>query len=407
MNLFHLMIVLMTVLHFGTFVAVASPCTRALSTGDGVSDLEVRDGVAFVAADYDGLSIIDMNDPDHLILLSRIQPARFAIVRVVVEGHFAFLADAFHGIVCFDVSNPSNPVEVGLFPIDTFIGDIRVRDGILYAIGPLQDSDGSGLLCIDVRVPSSPSFLGEIEFSGAVSDLDLMEGHVIVTNWNNGVHLVNVDDPANPYIHSTVERVSGNGYSESALYGDHLFIAQSSGGVHSYDVSDPGLPVYLGSDLRSPGFDAIDITVRDQFLVVSEFSSHWRLEFIDIREPAAPELLWTYEGTVLGSIEQVLFDETYAYFGTSEQNVADVPPGTYLGEDGLSVLDFAFLLQGQIDCSLCVADLNFDGFANFFDVSVFLSSYLGNYSNADLNSDGTLNFFDVSAFLVAFAKGCP
>ena len=55
----------------------------------------------------------------------------------------------------------------------------------------------------------------------------------------------------------------------------------------------------------------------------------------------------------------------------------------------------------------CVADLNGDGFLNFFDISAFLQAFGANDSVADFNGDGFFNFFDISAFLQAFGAGCP
>lgn len=55
----------------------------------------------------------------------------------------------------------------------------------------------------------------------------------------------------------------------------------------------------------------------------------------------------------------------------------------------------------------CLADLNADGVADFFDVSLFISLFASNDLRADLNQDGDINFFDVSFFLQHFTAGCP
>ncbi|PCI09810.1 hypothetical protein COB72_05480 [bacterium] len=55
----------------------------------------------------------------------------------------------------------------------------------------------------------------------------------------------------------------------------------------------------------------------------------------------------------------------------------------------------------------CDADLNGDGFLNFFDISAFLGFFSAMDPVADFNGDGFFNFFDISAFLVAFSAGCP
>ncbi|MDF1810555.1 MAG: GC-type dockerin domain-anchored protein [Phycisphaerales bacterium] len=55
----------------------------------------------------------------------------------------------------------------------------------------------------------------------------------------------------------------------------------------------------------------------------------------------------------------------------------------------------------------CLADMNDDGSLNFFDVSIFLSTFSEGDLAADFNGDGSLNFFDVSEYLNLFSIGCP
>lgn len=57
--------------------------------------------------------------------------------------------------------------------------------------------------------------------------------------------------------------------------------------------------------------------------------------------------------------------------------------------------------------SLCISDLNGDGFLDFLDISVFLGAFTSNDPAADLNFDGNLDFLDISLFLGEFGAGCP
>ncbi|MEX0876275.1 MAG: GC-type dockerin domain-anchored protein [Phycisphaerales bacterium] len=57
--------------------------------------------------------------------------------------------------------------------------------------------------------------------------------------------------------------------------------------------------------------------------------------------------------------------------------------------------------------ALCPADLNGDRSLDFFDVSAFLSAFIGQDPIADFTGDGEWNFFDISAFLGEFSTGCP
>lgn len=54
----------------------------------------------------------------------------------------------------------------------------------------------------------------------------------------------------------------------------------------------------------------------------------------------------------------------------------------------------------------CLADLNNDGIANFFDLSLLLQYFETNDLHADLNFDGELDFFDVTIFVSSLLEGC-
>ncbi|MCR9077078.1 MAG: hypothetical protein NXI07_13650, partial [bacterium] len=54
----------------------------------------------------------------------------------------------------------------------------------------------------------------------------------------------------------------------------------------------------------------------------------------------------------------------------------------------------------------CLADINADGEADFFDASAFMTLFNQQDPLADMNDDGQFNFFDVSAFLSAYDLGC-
>ncbi|MGJ8635562.1 MAG: GC-type dockerin domain-anchored protein [Phycisphaerales bacterium] len=55
----------------------------------------------------------------------------------------------------------------------------------------------------------------------------------------------------------------------------------------------------------------------------------------------------------------------------------------------------------------CMPDMNDDGALDFFDVSIFLTSYAAHEPQADITNNGSWDFFDISAFLNTFALGCP
>ncbi|HCT46660.1 MAG: hypothetical protein CMJ35_04645 [Phycisphaerae bacterium] len=55
----------------------------------------------------------------------------------------------------------------------------------------------------------------------------------------------------------------------------------------------------------------------------------------------------------------------------------------------------------------CRIDINGDLTVNYFDISLFISTFGFEDLNADFTGDGELNFFDISQFLNEYAEGCP
>ncbi len=107
-----------------------------------------------------------------------------------------------------------------------------------------------------------------------------------------------------------------------------------------------------------------------------------------------------------GSDWSVIPEPNLTDFGTWFRAMATVDGEVWAAgqSNGLS----AGITQRQVDCAVdCIADLNFDGMLDFFDVSAFLNAYNAMDPAADFTGDGNYDFFDVSGFLNAYNAGCP
>ncbi len=134
-----------------------------------------------------------------------------------------------------------------------------------------------------------------------------------------------------------------------------------------------------------------------------------------IAGPASPYAFVSYEleffdgqawGRIAGPITTPIAQGVLARWDTGS-----VAPGAYpirlsLTHSGGSDPIFAETFS-IIHPPVCPADLNSDGVLNFFDFSIFLTSFGSGDLAADLNGDGVLNFFDVSILMEGFELGCP
>lgn len=85
---------------------------------------------------------------------------------------------------------------------------------------------------------------------------------------------------------------------------------------------------------------------------------------------------------------------------------ADDLPGRHMGQViGPEAFTEARRFFGGLKS--CPADFKGDGFVDFFDISMFLSAYMGNDQIADINRDNELDMNDIFSFIDAMNNGCP
>src|SRR6266478_3648148 len=72
----------------------------------------VSNNYAYLANGYDGLRIYDVSDPTNPTNVGHINNGGYAEI-VAVSGNYAYLANRDDGLRVYDVSDPSNPLNVG------------------------------------------------------------------------------------------------------------------------------------------------------------------------------------------------------------------------------------------------------------------------------------------------------
>ena len=80
---------------------------------------------------------------------------------VMVSGDLAFVADGYEGLEIINISNPSNPVELGQYGSGGNYYDVWV-EGDLAFIAAYAD----GLVIVNISNPNTPSFVGNYDDGG-------------------------------------------------------------------------------------------------------------------------------------------------------------------------------------------------------------------------------------------------
>lgn len=115
--------------------------------------IELVDSLAFLAADTQGLRIVDVSNPESPKLVG-VGPATGRAIDVAVGGNYAFVAEAQQGVSVWDIRNPAAPNR--LAGIRGNASCVALSGDALFVTGPVGVH-----LAFDVREPAQPRLLWE------------------------------------------------------------------------------------------------------------------------------------------------------------------------------------------------------------------------------------------------------
>ena len=271
-----------------------------MSWADGyVSDVQLAQGFAFIAAGERGLRVVDLAVP-----ASPVQVAELALgdgtradrldiagSSVVVEG------STTRGPTLFvvDITDPTQPQ---LLASEAIAGsDDVVVEGTTACIAESGFTDAS-IATYDLSAPANPVFLARtaapyLPETSTTERLRLaaVDGHCLMAGEFHELTVFDIGDPATPVAAASVPVA---GQIEDAVSADGvLLIAAASRGLRAVDVRDPGLPVELGY-LELPNrvsAKAVDVRGDMAYVAVAGADPDNALVAVDISDPAAPSVV--------------------------------------------------------------------------------------------------------------------
>jgi hypothetical protein len=296
-------------------VNVADPANPAelgrLDTPGSAKDVTVQGGFAYVADGAMGFRIIDIENPAAPAQVGFVDTPGDAQDIALADG-FAFVADGGGGLRIITVANPAAPAEIGSYGVAPgHISDVATQGDYAYLAGFYD-----GLSVVDISDPAHPAQVGRVALPGYARSVAVAGGIAYVacqpheTGYaqTGGMSIVGVLDPANPVLlgHFPIARP---GAYEVALKGSIAFIAAAEQGVHIVDVSDPARPEAVGVyDTQN----ARGIAVSGDFACVADTGS---LKILDITDPARPVLFKTLD--VPAEVVTVSGDLLFAAYGST------------------------------------------------------------------------------------------
>ena len=235
------------------------------SIGGMINNSAVCDDILYSCLFGDnGLWMVDISDPANPVDLG-IAPVEVTS-NIIVSGDYAYASgQMYDGVTIMDISDTQDVREINRIDLSTREHCLAVAGEHLY-VGIKQT-----LTIFDISNPASPKNIGTCELvltEGLVGELPFYTGEI---HWANWASIINIE-----------------------ASGDYVYLTFGAGQVKIIDVSDPKSP-REAADIDLGGF-AINLTLKDNYLYVTKSDAETQLlQFciVDVSEPEKPEIMYS------------------------------------------------------------------------------------------------------------------
>lgn len=240
----------------------------------------LRPPLVYVAADFFGLGILDLEDPTRPVLRGSLK-TRGQAKGVALVGTTALLTDHMTGVDFVDVSNVAKPSALGSYFLDGYARDVASAGLMAYAV----DSP-TGLYVFDL---SKPFDLSKAEpFEPVATQQSVTGSRVIEVSTmpvKSGAQLavmaggpaLQVFDVSNPRMPRKLASFPVPGGTQRAsIHGGLVYVAAGAEGLQVVDLSTPEKPRIVGT-YKTPS-PARDVAVSDShvFIVMGKVATRYQ-----------------------------------------------------------------------------------------------------------------------------------
>jgi len=244
--------------------------------------VEVSGGYACMIGDM--LTVVDVSNPHRPATLGSIDLPGSSDP-LSIGGNHVYVPCGSAGLRVYDISDPTNPTEVGAINPGRPLRDVVVVENLAYAVSQWD------LWIIDISDPSQMEPVGYFDAHGRIfyRSIDISNGYAFIPAHEGGLRILDVSDPR----HITEVAYVGNLGSPSAAVADENFVYVSSweDGMWVVDISDPSQPIEVGfCDIPL----SRDISKESNQVYLA---CNWAgMRVIDVSDPEDPVEVGFYDG---------------------------------------------------------------------------------------------------------------
>mgnify|MGYP003675575835 CR=1 FL=1 len=222
----------------------SSPMLQGFYSASASSHVAVRNNFAYLC-NGSKLEILNISDPTNIVQRGFYRFSDDAI-HAVIEGNKAYVAADSAGLATLDISNPDEPVLIG---IDEIPGPVSNSNGYAWGVQIVDDiayvaARQSGLRIYDMSNPTTPPHLGTFD-TESIYEFQIIGTTGYAANRNEGLQIIDLADPANPALIGSYNPTDST--NSVQVVGTTAYIAARTQGFQIVDISDPTQPTLLGS----------------------------------------------------------------------------------------------------------------------------------------------------------------
>ncbi|NUN10071.1 MAG: T9SS type A sorting domain-containing protein [Ignavibacteriaceae bacterium] len=232
--------------------------------------------------------LINVQNPTAPSLVANVEVAPGTTVEgCATGGTYAYLAAGGGGLKIYNIATPASPSLVASLDTLEYCESAVVSGQYLYVAA------GSRSHIVDISNPAAPVYTGFIPgYGGYHQYMNVRSGYAYICDYDAGLQVVNVSNPANPVNVTTVP--SGYRTARIVFDGNYGYVAVGDSGVWIYNVANPASPV-LAAKAQTTGraaslyYGAITVGgVPTGHIYVSNRNPAPGLSAINVSNPLSP-----------------------------------------------------------------------------------------------------------------------
>jgi hypothetical protein len=238
----------------------------------GTRGINIGNDYAYLCAGDSGVIIINLEEISNPSIVASYDPV-YSVGSIFVVDNFLYLATTMFEFHIVDISDPLNPILIGMCDISYSVPlDIYVNGNFAYLSEPSWGTE-----IVEVSTPENPTVINTLT-DNTITSIVVIDTLLYATG-NPILQIYDISDIYNPMLISTY-----TGYWRGdciRIQDNYVFIAHTYSGLTILDIADILNPVVF-DEFSEPGY-GFDLVVFNNKTVLTDIEANpglWIFEFV-------------------------------------------------------------------------------------------------------------------------------